>query len=102
AGSELFRGLTICASLVLVSGKAGEHSVRAESFDRLERQVRVVRQVTGEIVRAKLIRRVEAGALEVLRPLFEQAPVLLREGCVSFRLRQSRYQNQEVARFLHR
>ena len=59
-------------------------------------------QVPREIVSAKLICRVESGAPQVVRPLLEEAPVLLREGAISFHLGQRCHQDQEIARFLYR
>ena len=77
---EILRGLGLVAAQFAQSGEG------AECADGLGTEVDVVRQVAGKIVGAKLVLRVKAFRLEVLRPLFELLPVESGKVCVVFHL----------------
>ena len=79
--------LEILVGLGLFPAHFAKLRERAQAADGLGAEVDVVREVPGEIVGAKLVLRIKAFVLQILRPLFELLPVEPGEIGVAFHLR---------------
>jgi len=94
---ELAREFEIFGSLGLVAAQLAQLRERAETANRLRAQVYVVREMASEVVRAKLVLRIESLGLEILGPLFELLPVEAGEIRVALHLRYGSQEDEQIA-----
>src|SRR5262245_35399669 len=94
--------LQVILRLRFLAAHLAELSERAEAADRFGAEVHIMREVTGEVVGAKLILWVKALRLQVLGPLFELVPVKRRKISVAFHLRDGAEEQQQVPALLDR
>ena len=73
-----------------------------QAVDGFERQVAVVRQMSGKIVGTQLAFRILAVLCQIVFPLLQQIHIFPYKGQTVRRIRQRRHQNDAVAAFLHR
>src|SRR6185369_11327540 len=69
---------------------------------RLDGKIGVVRKVSGEIIRAKLVVGIESLILQVRRPFLQQWPIGPAEFGITFRFGERGQQDKHIAAFLNR
>ena len=92
AGSQLM----VFIRLGMVATPFAQLGERAQPANRFGTQIDVVRQVPGEVIGAKLVFRVKALLLQVIRPLRKLFPIATGKIRVAFHVRHGGEQAQQI------
>ena len=84
-----------------ITAHGAKFGIRSKRANCLRGEIDVVSQMTGEVIRAKLIFRIKSFVFQISRPLGELRPVEPSEIRMAFHLCHRGKQDEHVARFLN-
>ena len=99
---KIFREAAVFFCLRIFAHCLGQPGIALQADNGFDREIGVVGQVSGEVVRAELIFGIEALLSQICGPAGQLRPIWLREIRIALHLGKRGHQDQHIAALFHR